>query len=137
MTFRHLCLFKIIGLLMVFIIVALGEFDLFVFISHNKLTGSVHSLLEFPHSSFIVTKVIFIRTFLPSFTFILICLCMSLSIFFFSLSHFFDRYKNGTPCAPILASRCLVSFVPFSARFGFALRAFNLFAPSPCTSLCI
>jgi hypothetical protein len=65
-------------------------------------------------------------------------MCMSLSPFFSrALSHFFDRYKNGTPCAPILASRCLVSFVPFSARFGFALRAFNLFAPSPCTSLCI
>lgn len=40
-------------------------------------------------------------------------------------------------CANILASRCLVSFVPFSARFGFALRAFNLFAPSPCMSMCI
>jgi hypothetical protein len=62
--------------------------------------------------------------------------CVSLSLAF-SLSLFFDRYKNGTPCAPTLASRCLVSFVPFSARFGFALRAFNLFAPSPCTSLCI
>ncbi len=63
---------------------------------------------------------------------------MSLSLSFFSLSlTFFDRYKNGTPCAPTLASRCLVSFVPFSARFGFALRAFNLFAPSPYTSLYI
>ena len=40
-------------------------------------------------------------------------------------------------CAPTLTSRCLISFVPFSARFGFALRAFNLFAPSPCTSMCI
>lgn len=62
-------------------------------------------------------------------------LSKSLSSLFFS--HFFDRYKNGTPCAPTLASRCLVSFVPFSTRFGFALRAFNLFAPSPCMSMCI
>jgi hypothetical protein len=136
MTFRHLCLFKIIRPLMVFVIVALGEFGLFMSVSHSKLLFEYILWLKFLHSFFVVTKVIFIPTFLPSFTFILVCLCVSLS-FSLSLSHFFDRYKNVTPCAPTLASRCLVSFVPFSARFGFALRAFNLFAPSPCTSLCI
>ena len=78
------------------------------------------------------TDVIVTLTFLPSFTYV--CLSSSLSLSFF-LS-FFDRYKTASRVR--LYSRRVVSFRLFrSRRFGFALRAFNLFAPLPYSSLCM
>ena len=59
----------------------------------------------------------------------------SLAFSFFSC----DRYKNGMSCTLILALR-VVSFRLFRSRwFGFALHAFNLFAPyriRPCICVC-
>jgi len=77
---------------------------------------------------------------------LLVCACFSFSLCafrsYFLFSYFyFDRYKkkkNGTSYTLTLTtSRCLVSFVPFSTWLGFALRTFNLFAPSLHSSLCI
>jgi hypothetical protein len=86
-------------------------------------------MLELFYSFFVLTEVIVTLTFLPSFTFV--CLSFSFSLVFFLID-------TKTACRVRLYSRRVVSFRLFrSRRFGFALRAFNLFAPSPYTCMCM
>ncbi len=87
-------------------------------------------MLELFYSFDVLTDVIVTLTFLPSFTFVWLC-----------LSHFLSRFflvDTKTARRVRLYSRRSVSFRLFrSRRFGFALRAFNLFASSPYTSMCM
>jgi hypothetical protein len=77
-------------------------------------------MLELFYFSFILTEVVVTLTFLPCFTFVCLCLSHFLSFFFLIDTETARRVR--------LYSRRVVSFRLFrSRRFGFALRAFNLF----------
>ena len=129
MTFKHLCLFKIIEPLMIF--VALGNFARFVFTSSYLTTSEECSSFQFYCSSPILTKVMFIPTFLPSFTFALVCLHVRLfpplSLPFLSLTFLID---TKTARRVRQYSRRVVSFRLFRSRRGsVSLCALLIFLP--------
>jgi hypothetical protein len=134
MTFRHLCLFKIIRPLILFVIVALREFTIFITISHSNLVVEYILCLN----SFIVTKVIFIPTFLPSFILTLVCLHVSL-FFLLSLSVFLTFLIDTKTARRVRQhSRRVVSFRLFRSRRGsVSLCALLIFLPLHRVRLCV
>jgi hypothetical protein len=132
MTFRHLCLFKLIRPWLVVVIVALKKFGLFVFISSNQLlTQHILCLNSFVLSSFSLK----LHLSLPSYHLLLLFLfaCVSLRL---SLSHFFDRYKTARRVRQ--HSRRVVSFRLFRSRRGsVSLCALLIFLPLHRVCLCV
>ena len=137
MTFRHLYLFKIIRPLVMVVVVSLEKLLYSYFVSFKIICL---------HVVFYAWIILFVRCFnwsysythFPTIFYFRLPMLFSLSPFrsHFHFAFFFDRYKTARRVR--LYSRRFVSFRLFrSRRFGFALRAFNLFASSPYTSMCM
>ena len=118
MTFRHLCLFKIIRSLVVFIIVALGEFGLFVFISHsNLLVEYILCLNSYVLSSFLLKSYLYLPSYHPLLLFLFVCVSLSL---FFPLTFLIDTKRHAVCANALVALSRFVCSVLGAVRFRFA-----------------